>query len=88
MRDGDIITLDVPARTLTLEVSDEEMARRRAEWKARPRPLTARLSARFFSMKSRKPTKAAISASSTPALPLPNLRFIERSGQSFLLLLP
>lgn len=27
---GDIITVDVPARTLSLEVSDEEMARRRA----------------------------------------------------------
>jgi dihydroxyacid dehydratase/phosphogluconate dehydratase len=37
VRDGDIIALDVPARTLTLEVSDEELACRRAEWKSSPR---------------------------------------------------
>ena len=30
VRTGDWITLDVPARTLTLEVADEELARRRA----------------------------------------------------------
>jgi dihydroxy-acid dehydratase len=32
VRTGDWISLDVPARTLTLEVPDEEIARRRAEW--------------------------------------------------------
>jgi dihydroxy-acid dehydratase len=32
VRDGDMIELDVPARTLKLEVGDEELARRRAEW--------------------------------------------------------
>jgi len=41
VRDGDIITLDVPARTLTLEVSDEELGRRRAEWEA-PEPKARR----------------------------------------------
>jgi dihydroxy-acid dehydratase len=35
VRDGDIIELDVPARRLTLRVPDEELARRRAEWKPR-----------------------------------------------------
>jgi dihydroxy-acid dehydratase len=35
VRDGDIIELDVPDRRLTLRVSDEELARRRAEWKPR-----------------------------------------------------
>jgi dihydroxy-acid dehydratase len=34
VRDGDVIELDVPARRLSLRVSDEEIARRRAEWKA------------------------------------------------------
>ena len=33
VRDGDLIELDVPARKLTLQVSAEEMARRRAGWK-------------------------------------------------------
>jgi len=32
VRTGDLIALDVPARSLTVEVSDEELARRRAEW--------------------------------------------------------
>ena len=32
VRTGDWITLDVPARTLTLEVSDEELTVRRAQW--------------------------------------------------------
>ena len=32
VRDGDQVTLDVPGRLLRLEVSDEELARRRAEW--------------------------------------------------------
>jgi L-arabonate dehydrase len=32
VRDGDIVELDVPNRRLSLEVSDEELARRRADW--------------------------------------------------------
>jgi dihydroxy-acid dehydratase len=35
VQDGDVIELDVPARRLTLKVSDEELARRRAGWKQR-----------------------------------------------------
>jgi dihydroxy-acid dehydratase len=35
VRDGDVIELDVPARSLMLRVSDEEIARRRTEWKPR-----------------------------------------------------
>jgi dihydroxy-acid dehydratase len=37
VRDGDIIALDVAARTLNLEVQDSELARRRAAW-VRPKP--------------------------------------------------
>ncbi len=33
VRDGDMISLDAPARRLDLEVSDEELARRRAQWR-------------------------------------------------------
>jgi L-arabonate dehydrase len=36
VRDGDEIELDVPARRLTLRVSDEELGRRRAGWRPRP----------------------------------------------------
>ncbi|MFA7670424.1 MAG: dihydroxy-acid dehydratase, partial [Burkholderiaceae bacterium] len=34
LRTGDLISIDVPKRTLNMQVSDEELARRRAEWKA------------------------------------------------------
>jgi dihydroxy-acid dehydratase len=34
VRDGDMISLDVPKRKLTLEISDAEMAKRKAAWKA------------------------------------------------------
>jgi len=35
VRDGDLIELDVPARRLSLKVAEDELARRRAEWKPR-----------------------------------------------------
>jgi dihydroxy-acid dehydratase len=37
LREGDVITLDVDAHTLTVDVSDEELAERRAAWTA-PEP--------------------------------------------------
>jgi dihydroxy-acid dehydratase len=40
VRTGDWITLDVPSRTLTLEVPDAELARRRAQWTAPPPPAS------------------------------------------------
>ena len=36
VRDGDLIEMDVTARKLHLHISDEEMDKRRAEWKAPP----------------------------------------------------
>ncbi len=41
VRDGDLIELDVPGRRLNLQISDEEMARRRAAWAA-PAPKFTR----------------------------------------------
>ena len=38
VRDGDFIELDVPGRRLHLDLADDELARRRAEWKAPPAP--------------------------------------------------
>ena len=37
VKNGDLITVDVPARRLHLEVSDEVLAQRRAQWRA-PKP--------------------------------------------------
>ena len=39
VRDGDMIELDVPGRRLHLNVSDEELAARKAAWKAPKRPF-------------------------------------------------
>lgn len=41
VRNGDIISLDVPARRLDMEVSEEELVRRRGEWQA-PKPRYGR----------------------------------------------
>ena len=32
VEDGDMISIDIPARTLVLEVGDDELARRRSAW--------------------------------------------------------
>ena len=40
VRSGDWITLDVPSRTLTLEVPGDELDRRRAQWTAPPAPAS------------------------------------------------
>ena len=37
VKNGDMISVDVPARTINLDISDEEFARRKAAWKA-PEP--------------------------------------------------
>lgn len=39
VKDGDQITIDVYKRDLHLHVSDEELARRRAEWRFTPKPV-------------------------------------------------
>jgi len=48
VRDGDMIELDIPARRLDLLVSEDELARRRAEWHAPP-PRYARGYGAIFS---------------------------------------
>lgn len=40
VRDGDMIALDVAGRALTLEVSEAELARRRADWAPHPQEMT------------------------------------------------
>jgi dihydroxy-acid dehydratase len=47
VRDGDWIALDVPGRKIALEVSDDELARRRAEWVA-PEPKFQRGYGKLF----------------------------------------
>jgi dihydroxy-acid dehydratase len=44
VRDGDLVTLDVDARRIDMQVSDEEIARRRAAWR-KPIPKFSRATA-------------------------------------------
>ncbi len=48
VRDGDVIELDIPGRRLSMQVSDEELDRRRAAWR-QPPPRYARGYGRMFS---------------------------------------
>jgi dihydroxy-acid dehydratase len=47
IRDGDMIELDIPGRRLHLDVSDTELAARRASWVQRPFPYTRGYTALF-----------------------------------------
>jgi dihydroxy-acid dehydratase len=47
VRDGDRIVIDADACSLTLEVSDEELARRRASWTAPPQKATRGVLAKY-----------------------------------------
>jgi dihydroxy-acid dehydratase len=49
VRDGDIVDIDIPARSLCVEVGDEELARRKADWRPAMRELTGWLK-RYQSM--------------------------------------
>jgi dihydroxy-acid dehydratase len=50
VRDGDEITIDVPGKTLTLHVDDDELNRRRAAWYYQPRSGIGGYLARYASM--------------------------------------
>ena len=40
VHDGDAVTIDIPGQKVTLHVSDEELAERRAQWKRPARKYT------------------------------------------------
>ncbi len=40
IQDGDIVTLDIPGRRLDVEVSEDELIRRRSAWRPQPKALT------------------------------------------------
>jgi dihydroxyacid dehydratase/phosphogluconate dehydratase len=54
VQNGDVIELDVPARTLTLKVDEAELKRRKAAWK----PPAPRYERGYGSMFSRHITQA------------------------------
>ena len=40
VREGDLISIDIPSKSLTLEVSEEELEKRRREWPAPPKAVS------------------------------------------------
>ncbi|MBQ9118939.1 MAG: dihydroxy-acid dehydratase, partial [Lachnospiraceae bacterium] len=50
VEEGDIIKINIPENTLMLDVSDEELARRRAAWQPRQPKITTGYLARYASM--------------------------------------
>ena len=59
VEDGDSITIDIPNRSLTLEVPDEELANRRKNWKPIERPMKPAL-AKYASRVSSADTGAVM----------------------------
>ena len=68
VHDGDLITLDVAGRRLQLEVSDEELRRRKQAWAA-PKSLFDVGTALCTASTSGKPTRAATSTFLPAAAP-------------------
>ncbi|BAY19429.1 dihydroxy-acid dehydratase [Anabaenopsis circularis NIES-21] len=52
VEEGDSITIDAPARLLQLNISDEELARRRANWQPRPPRYTKGVLAKYAKLVS------------------------------------
>ncbi len=63
VRDGDVIAIDIPARSIELVVPEAELARRRAEEEASPAPWTARGRDRRVSAALRAYARTTTSAS-------------------------
>jgi dihydroxy-acid dehydratase len=50
VRDGDLVTIDIEARSLHLDVDDEEIARRLAAWTPRPPSATGGVLGRYAAL--------------------------------------
>ncbi len=50
VKEGDIISVDIPANKINVEISDEEMKSRKAEWKPREPKITTGYLARYASL--------------------------------------
>ena len=61
VEDGDIIEIDIPANTTMLIVSDEELAKRRAEWQPREPKITTGYLARYAKLVSSSAKGAVLS---------------------------
>ena len=50
VKEGDIISINIPENTLNVRISDEEMAKRRAEWQPREPKVTTGYLARYHEL--------------------------------------
>ena len=50
VKDGDIISIDIPANTINVKVSAEELEKRKAEWQPRQPKITTGYLARYASL--------------------------------------
>ena len=62
IEEGDIIQIDIPAHTLNLAVSEEELEKRRKKWKPREPKVTTGYLARYASMVSSSSQGAILKA--------------------------
>ena len=62
VKEGDVIEINIPANRISVEVSDEEMARRKAEWKPRAPRITTGYLARYAKQVSSGCTGAVLRA--------------------------
>ncbi len=60
LRDGDIIKLDIPGRALNVEISDAELAKRKAAWKQPAPKITTGYLARYARMVTSGSTGAVL----------------------------
>jgi dihydroxy-acid dehydratase len=60
VREGDIIAIDIPAKKLNVMVSDEELAKRRQEWKPMPPRVKSGYLARYAALVSSASTGAVL----------------------------
>jgi dihydroxy-acid dehydratase len=57
---GDTISIDIPARTLTLEISDADFAKRKAAWKRHPAKIDYGYLARYAAQVTSADTGAVL----------------------------
>jgi dihydroxy-acid dehydratase len=52
VQEGDMVSIDLPARSINMEVSDEELRRRKANWQAPTPRYTTGVFARYAALVS------------------------------------
>ena len=60
VKEGDMIEIDIPANTINVLVPDEELARRKADWKPRQPRITTGYLARYAKLVTSGATGAVL----------------------------